>query len=285
MTVSTDLAKTARWTAAVRARERDRTDRLLDDPWAAALAGDAGAEWLQSHPEESTVPIVIRTRFFDEFLLAASADIRQVVLLASGLDTRAYRLDWPPDTFLLELDRAEVLEHKDAVMWAAGAVPKCRRHTVAGDLRDPWRERLIASGFDPQAPSLWLLEGFLFYLPAASIVSIIDTVTELAAAGSRMGFDIINGAMLTSDWTRPWVEMQAQSGAPWIGTMDDPDDFLAGRGWRATLTQAGAADADYGRWKLPVLPVDAPDVPHNWFVVADKINRAAKSRRSLRVPG
>ena len=79
-----------------------------------------------------------------------------------------------------------------------------------------------------------------------------------------------NHAVLTSPWTRPWVEMQAQAGAPWIGTLDDPVAFLAERGWTATLTQAGAPDAHYGRWTLPVLPTTAPDMPHNWYVTAHR---------------
>jgi hypothetical protein len=95
-------------------------------------------------------------------------------------------------------------------------------------------------------------------------------VTRLAAPGSRLGFDVINGAMLISPWTRPWVDMQAAAGAPWIGTMDDPVGFLAARGWRASLTQAGQPDASHGRWRLPVIPTAMPDMPHDWFVTAER---------------
>jgi hypothetical protein len=88
-----------------------------------------------------------------------------------------------------------------------------------------------------------------------------------------MGFDIINSTVLTSPWTRQWVEMQAKSGAPWIGTLDDPGGFLAARGWKATLTQAGANDANYGRWSYPVIPTTMPDMPHNWFVIAQMCHK------------
>jgi len=113
---------------------------------------------------------------------------------------------------------------------------------------------------------------FNFYLPNESIVQILDQVTDMAAPapGSWMGFDINNSAMMTSQWTREWVEMQAKMGAPWIGTMDDPQGFLGERGWKASLSQPGAPDANYGRWTLPVLPVLMPDFPHNWFVTAVK---------------
>ena len=177
---------------------------------------------------------------------------------------------WPAGACLFELDQPEVLQYKEQVLHAAGARPTCQRQLVEADLTCPWQEKLTQSGFDPQIPSLWLLEGFLFYLSNESVTQVIDGVTNLAASASWMGLDIINSAMLTSTWTRPWVEMQASMGAPWIGTLDAPQEFLARRGWLATLTQAGASDANYGRWRLPVLPVMAPDMPHNWFVIAQK---------------
>jgi methyltransferase (TIGR00027 family) len=266
------LGLTARWTAGVRARESARADHLFEDPWAEVLTGEEGAEWLAQRPEDSTIPMAIRTRFFDDFLQDVSRRhaIRQVVLMAAGLDTRAFRLDWPDGTCLFELDQPEVLRYKEQALQAAGARPACQRRLIEADLTSPWQEKLLDGSFDPLLPSIWLLEGFLFYLPNPSITQVLDGVTGLAAPGSWVGFDIINSAMLTSTWTRPWVEMQASMGAPWIGTLDAPQEFLARRGWQATLTQAGASDANYGRWKLPVLPVMAPDLPHNWFVTAQK---------------
>lgn len=268
------LGSTARWTAAVRAQESAREDRLFDDPWAAALAGKEGAQWIEQRSADSVIPIVLRTRFFDDFTqqMARQNAIRQVILMAAGLDTRAFRLAWPEQTRLFELDQPAVLEHKERILRSAGARPACVRETVGVDLTDPWKEPLVKAGFDPQRPSGWLLEGFLFYLPGERIVHLIDEVTSLAAAGSWMGFDIINSSMLTSPWTRQWVEMQAESGAPWIGTMDDPVGFLAARGWQAALTQAGEKDANHGRWPYPVIPVTMPDMPHNWYVTAQKVS-------------
>jgi methyltransferase (TIGR00027 family) len=96
------LGLTARWTAGVRARESARADHLFEDPWAEVLTGEEGAEWLAQRPEDSTIPMAIRTRFFDDFLQDVSRRhaIRQVVLMAAGLDTRAFRLDWPDGTCL-----------------------------------------------------------------------------------------------------------------------------------------------------------------------------------------
>jgi len=266
------LASTAFWTAGVRARETRREDCLINDPWAAALAGKQGEEWLKQHPEESTIPIVLRTRFFDDFLQRVTDQygIRQIVLLAAGLDTRAFRLHWPEGTQFFELDQPAVLNFKEKVLHSLGARPACERRIIGKDLTEPWKDVLIANGFDPQERSGWLLEGFLFYLPVETITRLIDEVTSLVAPGSWLGFDIINQAVLTSPWTKPWVEMQAQWGAPWIGTLEDPEGTLAARGWEATLTQAGQTDANHGRWSLPVIPTKMPNMPHNWLVTAQK---------------
>lgn len=264
------LEATAHWTAAVRAAETARPDGLFHDPWADLLSGPEGRAWIEQRSPESVLPIILRTRYFDEWLerVTGRDAIRQVVLMAAGLDTRAYRLAFPGDTRLFELDRSAVLEHKAAILRAADALPRCDRRVVEADLTEPWADALIAAGFRQGQPTAWLLEGFLFYLPGEALVRVLDGVTALAGPGSCMGFDMINEAMLTSPWTRTWVEMQAKAGAPWIGALDDPVGFLAARGWRAVLTQAGQPDANHGRWTLPVLPTTAPEMPHDWFVTA-----------------
>jgi methyltransferase (TIGR00027 family) len=269
---STALEATARWTAAARAAESAREDRLFRDPWAAALAGPEGRAWLEQRPPDSLLLMILRTRYFDDWLqgVLGSGVIRQIVLVAAGLDTRAFRLPWPKTARCFEIDRPAVLRYKEAILDGAGARPQCVRRTVEADLTRPWADKLLAAGFDPGEPSGWLLEGLLFYLSCDDMTRLLDAVTGLASVGSMLGFDIVNGPMLTSPWTRAWVDMQSEAGAPWIGTMDDPVGFLAARGWRAVLTQAGQPDADHGRWTLPVIPTTMPEMPHNWFVTAER---------------
>ncbi len=270
-----NLGATALWTASARANESEREDRLFDDPWAAVLAGPEGEAWRaqQAGGAFNTAPMVIRTRYFDDFLqnVVLQHGVRQVVILAAGLDTRAFRLPWPPDTRVFELDQSTVLKYKEQVLGGAGAQPTCERHITAADLTEPWKDALLQSGFDPQAASVWLLEGLLFYLSNDTITEILDGVTSLACTGSWIGFDIVNATTLTSPITRAWIEMQAKMGAPWVGAMDDPESFLAERGWQAELTQPGAPDANFGRWTLPVIPVKMPNMPHNWYVTAQKL--------------
>jgi O-methyltransferase involved in polyketide biosynthesis len=299
-TARNSLAYTSRWAAAVRAYESQRPDALFNDPWAAALAGQEGAYWLQSRGS-SVAPMIIRTCYFDDFLgrvirltgcpeeggaprmrisraggplpeqpPAPEKGLRQVVILAAGLDTRAYRLTWPAGTCIYELDQPAVLLYKQHVLDDAGARPTCPRRAVTADLAGDWQEALLAQGFNPACPSLWLAEGFTFYLPDEAIARILQGVSALAAPGSRLGFDCVNHATLTSPLTHAWIEMQAREGAPWLGGLDDPEGFLGGLGWTVALTQPGAEDANYGRWTLPVIPVKMPDMPHNWYVTAEK---------------
>lgn len=269
--VNQALGATARWTAAARAAESAREDRLFFDQWAEPLAGVEGMAWLQQRGG-NVAAMVIRTRYFDDFLQSAvsSGSIRQVVILAAGLDTRAYRMDWPAGTRMFELDRPEVLLYKQQVLDEAGAQLACERIPVGVDLTGQWQEALLAAEYEPGSPSVWLLEGILFYLPSESIDRILQQVSVHAAPGSRLGFDTINSFTLTSPLTRQWIEMQANAGAPWLGWLDDPEAVLAGLGWQAELTQLGAPDAHFGRWTLPVLPLKMPNMPHSWYVTAIK---------------
>jgi methyltransferase (TIGR00027 family) len=274
MTIATrpsdPLGATARWTAAVRAGEQARPDRLVEDPWAERLAGDDGMAWLGTRAPASVLPIVIRTRFFDDWLRSVMLEgpVRQVVLLAAGLDTRAWRLPWPAGTRLFELDRGALLAFKAAEIARAAGLPACERLAVDADLAGDWGTRLVDAGFDPATPAAWLAEGVLFYLPDPVVAHVLDTASALATPGSRLAFDIVNRAVLSSPYTRAWIEMQAAAGAPWIGAMDDPATELLARGWTAAVAQPGEPGVSHGRWTLPVIPAAMADLPHSWYVTA-----------------
>jgi methyltransferase (TIGR00027 family) len=200
------VGMTSRWVAAARARESQRPDRLFDDPLAAALAGPEGFAWLDDMERaqpwgQPELYVVVRTRFFDDFLLHASweAGTRQVVLLAAGMDARAFRLAWPPGTRLYELDQPEVIDAKDAVTSSVGAYPTCERWVIGVDLERPfWPEALLSAEYEAQEPSVWLAEGLLFYLTEAAARRLLRSASVLAAPRSRLGADLVNRALLTS---------------------------------------------------------------------------------------
>jgi methyltransferase (TIGR00027 family) len=196
------VGATSRATAAARARESQRTDRLFLDLSAAALAGAEGFAALDRHNAARAVggeivenpTFAIRTRFFDDLLLAEAGhgSVRQIVIIAAGLDTRAFRLPWPPHADLYELDMPQVLAYKDEVLASLGAEPRCRRHGIGVDLREPWVSSLIEAGFRPNRPSVWLAEGLTFYLDEAAVRRLFTDIASLAADGDVLGADFVS---------------------------------------------------------------------------------------------
>src|SRR5690242_7217904 len=202
-TITELVGATALGVAASRAAETAGPDPLIRDDFARLLVSSAGPAWARlADPELGWLDgdehgqrshrcgidyQAVRTHFFDEYFAnAVAAGIRQVVILASGLDSRAYRLDWPAGTTVYEIDQPKVLEYKAATLAAHGAAPSADRHEVAIDLRQDWPAALIAEGFDPKAPTAWLAEGLLMYLPADAQDRLFAQITELSATGSRL---------------------------------------------------------------------------------------------------
>jgi methyltransferase (TIGR00027 family) len=271
------VAQTSRWMAAARARESERPYRLFDDPLAAALAGPEGFSWLERM--EPPVPrfggpalyVVVRTRFFDDFLLYASwgAGLRQVVILAAGMDARAFRLDWPPGTRLYELDRPEVLAAKDEILASIAARPACERHAVGVDLEHPsWAEALLDAGYEDRELSVWLVEGLLFYMTRDAIQMLLSAAGTLVVPRSLLGLDLVNRDFLNSPTTRPLLAAFAWSGASGRFGVNSPETLLGEYGWNAEVTQAGEWAANYGRWPYQVALRGIPNVPRIFFVRA-----------------
>ncbi len=271
------VAQTSRWMAAARARESQRPYRLFDDPLAATLAGPEGFDWLERMQQPTlsfggpALYVVVRTRFFDDFLLYASwgAGVRQVVLLAAGMDARAFRLSWPPGTRLYELDRPELLATKEEILAHTGARPACQRRLIGADLgRLSWSEALLRAGYESREPSLWLMEGLLFYMSATAAGQLLGVVGTLAAPGSLLGADLVNRALLGSPAMRPLLAAFALRGASGRFGVNDPEDLLASHGWKAEVTQPGEWGANYGRWPYPVASRGTPRVPRIFFARA-----------------
>ncbi|HXB89928.1 class I SAM-dependent methyltransferase [Mycobacterium sp.] len=204
--ITESVGATALSVAAARAVETATADPLIRDEFAYLLVSSAGKPW-----ERLTSPGLewigndehgrrshrlgcdyqaVRTHFFDSYFAEAVAGgIRQVVILAAGLDSRAYRLDWPAGTTVYEIDQPQVVEYKTATLNAAGAAPKATRKTVPVDLRDDWPAALSAAGFDRTQPTGWLAEGLLPYLPAEAQDRLFEMLTELSAPGSQVAVE------------------------------------------------------------------------------------------------
>ncbi|CAL9591308.1 hypothetical protein SUDANB58_05241 [Streptomyces sp. enrichment culture] len=263
---------TALMVAAARAIETHRPDALARDVYAEHFvrAAPASAGWpvrVQQVPDGDANPLWgrfaryfgLRTRVFDDFLLRSvhRTNARQVVLLGAGLDTRAFRLDWPPGCVILEIDREAVLAFKHEVLDGLPAIPRAVRVPVPVDLRDDWAGALADAGFDTAAPSVWLAEGLLFYLPAVAETYLIDTVDRLSTAGSALAFEVKLDKDLLEHRDSPLYTATArQIGIDLLDLFDrgprpDSAGDLADRGWSTSVHTPFDFTRRHGRGPLP----------------------------------
>jgi methyltransferase (TIGR00027 family) len=208
--LASSVGATATMVAASRAMASKAERPLINDPYAEPLVRAVGLDLFTRLATGELTPadledqndgspagvqrmtdnMAVRTKFFDEFFIdATNAGIKQAVILASGLDARAYRLPWPVGTTVYEIDQPQVIEFKSRTLAELGAQPTANRRTVAIDLRDDWPAALRSEGFDPDQPSAWSAEGLLGYLPPDAQDRLLDNITALSAPGSRIATD------------------------------------------------------------------------------------------------
>ena len=289
----TPVGSTAQWIAAARALETESEQPLFMDPYARALAGETGFAMLNvtraaagggAMPANMPDPYLsLRTRFLDDGLTGAvtGTSVRQVVLLAAGMDTRAFRIAWPAGTVVFEVDREDIFNAKDPVLAAAGAAPRSDRRIVHADLAGDWVPSLVAAGFDPSQPTAFLIEGLLMYLDEAAAMRLLETVDTLAAPGSFLGLDVVNTHMLTSPYMAGYMAKLRELGCGWHYGCDKPERTLAAYGWDATGVSPGEPEANYGRWRLPVMPRSIASLPRAFYVRASRLSAAERERRAL----
>lgn len=268
--LASSVGATATMVAAARAIASAEPEPLINDPYAAPLVRAVGVEFftklvdgdivldgaLAAGAALMTDVMAVRTKFFDDFFLATgAAGIGQAVILASGLDARAYRLSWPAGTVVYEIDQPEVISAKTATMAQIGATPTAERRTVAVDLRDDWPAALRAAGFDPDAPSAWSAEGLLAYLPPVAQDRLFDNITALSAPGSRLATEFNpdiatnlheRSRAMSEQWREHGLDIDL-AGLWYAGERNSVVEYLAGSGWSATARLRPELFAEYGR--------------------------------------
>ncbi|MFJ9210814.1 class I SAM-dependent methyltransferase [Streptomyces sp. NPDC102264] len=269
--VEEGVGLTALMVAAARAIETHRHDSLARDIYAEhfVLAAPASAGWpvrVQQAPDGDANPLWgrfaryfgLRTRVLDDFLLeSVRAGARQVVLLGAGLDSRAFRLDWPPGCVIFEIDTEGVLAFKHEVLGGLSATPRAARVPIPIDLRDDWVGALADAGFDTAAPSVWLAEGVLFYLPNAAETALIDSVDRLSAEGSALAFEVKLEADLLAYRDSPlYTSTKHQIGIDLLSLFareprPDSAGALTGRGWSTSVHTPFDFTRRHGRGPLP----------------------------------
>jgi len=274
------VERTALLTAALRAAESRRPDRLYDDPFAQLLSGEIGPELLAevravTFPRDGsrTLPSTpdynaIRTRFFDDFLLDSTRPPgqHQVVLAPAGMDSRAYRLPWGDGVRYFEVDRPAVLAYKRERLAGRSAHTAYHRFVAADLAADDWESRLTEAGYDPDSPSTWLVEGLLYYIEENQAHRILERIAAIVAPGSRIAADIVNRAALTLPNMRGLLDVFAGWGCPWLFGHDEPERLFAQYGFDVRAVQPGEPEADYGRWPDPVPPREKTAVRRVFFV-------------------
>jgi methyltransferase (TIGR00027 family) len=315
--IATSVGMTAVMVAAARAAETDRDFPLISDPYAKLLVAGAGtgaweymldpafvARVTEEDPEVGAIFVhmanyqAVRTHFFDAFFTTATAaGVRQVVILASGLDSRAYRLDWAPDTVVYELDQPKVLEYKSSTLADNGVRPRADLHQVAVDLRHDWPAALRAAGFDPAKPTAWLAEGLLMYLPSDAQDLLFERITELSAPGSRIAIETVGvqAADRRERMRERFAQLSEKFGSELIGGGERSDGglidiaelmyndadradvtaWLNGRGWAASAVTSQDEMTRLDRWVLPAEPDGQPmdERAFSEFVTAQRNRR------------
>ncbi|WP_020500141.1 class I SAM-dependent methyltransferase [Sciscionella marina] len=267
--IASSVGLTAIGVASGRAIESQRSDRLIVDPYAALLVDASGVPTPTREPEPGegqdhelwsnmSTMMGIRTRVFDDFFIEGWREgVTQAVVLASGLDARAWRLEWPADATVFEIDQPRVLAFKDDVLAKEGAEPRCARRAVAIDLREDWPAALEQAGFDRTRPTAWLAEGLLPYLPAEAEEKLLTAVHGLSAPGSRIAVehaDSLTTVLDSLDSADGWAERLGEQFQVDVADLfydndnrPRPDTRLTELGWQVTVTNGRELAIKYGR--------------------------------------
>ena len=267
--LASSVGATATMVAAARTLASREVDPLIDDPFAEPLVRAVGIDFFIKLIDGEirladagagdvarlmTDVMAVRTRFFDDFFTNA-AGIRQAVILASGLDSRAYRLPWPAGSVVYEIDQPKVIEFKTETMADIGAEPTAERRTVSIDLRDDWPAALRRSGFDATQPTAWSAEGLLVYLPPDAQDRLFDNITALSAPGSQLateyhpdaGAGIGERVQAVSDQWRGHGFDVNLSDLFYAGERNPVVDYLSAHGWQVSARSRPEVFAGYGR--------------------------------------
>ena len=255
--LASSVGATATLIAAGRAMATKDPRGLINDPFADRLVRAVGLDFfvkmIDGELDLSAVPnaspertqalidgVAVRTKYFDDYLLTAvRSGVRQVVILASGLDSRAYRLDWPAGTTVYEIEQPQVIEFKTTTLAEVGAQPTATRRTVPIDLRGDWPAALRAAGFDTGVPTAWLAEGLLIYLPSEAQDRLFDNITAMSAPGSAIATEYVPGikdldADRVREMTAPLRELGADIDMPslvYAGERSHVIDYLRTKAW------------------------------------------------------
>ncbi len=296
--LATSVGATATMVAAARAVATKADNPLINDPFAEPLVRAVGIDfltrWANGEIDAKTVDAAddawglqrmadlmgARTRYFDAFFSdAMAAGIRQAIILASGLDARAYRLSWPAGVTVYEIDQPEVIQFKSARLADLDVQPTAELRAVPIDLRQDWPTALRAAGFDAGQPSAWIAEGLLAFLPPDAQDRLLDNITELSAPGSRLAAEIF---VNRRDEEGAPTDMVAAASERWRAhgfdieladlrydvERNDVAEYLDGHGWQTTARTLNQLFIDNGLPEILATATNLATPADNYYCTA-----------------
>lgn len=263
--LTTSVGAMATMAAAQRALTASGPHPLIDDPFAAELVRAVGVDFFTRlvngqipNPDSQRMAqrVAVRTRFYDQFFTDATAKgIHQAVILAAGLDARAYRLPWPTGTVVYEIDTPQVTEFKTSTLQSLGAKPTVERRAIAVDLRDDWPAALWAAGFDPDAATAWSAEGLLIYLAPDAQDALFDRISGFSGAESQLAAEFVPDTAIFADGSlRTFDQQMSRLGFDTNfselvchgGERSHIVDYLTRQGWQISQRTVGELHAANG---------------------------------------
>lgn len=247
--VSDHVVLSSQKCAAARAIDTESASPLAADPYARLLAGaqyDAACARRQQLHQRPR--IAIRTRYFDAYLASCLGQLptAQLVMLGAGMDSRVYRLPAiAPRHSVFEVDVKACFDVKAHLLslLQPEPVPRCALRRVATDLSKPrWMDALLDAGFNPKRPTVWLLEGLVYYQDEVRVSKLLREVRVLSAPASCIGLSAVT---------------RVGDSRRFVSSMMDPIVSLSNAGFNSCYVDIlGGPNANYGRW-----PVPAPKAP------------------------
>ena len=159
---------------------RRSTEAFIDRRWPCARGG-----------------VVARTRLIDDTIADELPDVRQVLILGAGFDSRAYRLPGMAEVEVFEVDHPDTQTLKRRVLARSGRAVAGSIHLVPVEFgRDDVAPALHGAGFTPRTPTLVLWEGTTNYLDADAINHTFTFLDEVLAAGSPVVFTYVHAGIL-----------------------------------------------------------------------------------------
>jgi methyltransferase (TIGR00027 family) len=194
--------------------------------------------------------VVARVRFMDDRLNACiQKGLEQLVIIGAGYDTRAYRLNIPDNSLrVFEVDQPATQQVKISKLKSfLSEIPGYVSFVPVDLEREKLEDKLLASGYDENQKTLFLMEGLVMYLPGAVFDELLMFIAGRSGKGSAVVFDYLPRSMVDGSVQaregRSMYRYVVKNGEPFRFGMDaaQMDQLLSEKGFEH-ITNRPATD-------------------------------------------